>query len=346
MNLTSALEHVGLGRAAAALDPHPPCLSRLQRRLLSDFRYGLPQCAQPYAQMARELGTTEAHVIDNLAYLRATGVVKRLGPIFRHYRLGYSTFAAIAVPPSRMQTTMDVVGKFPEISNYCRREHHFNLWMVITAEHELRLRAVLRDVERKTGIFVLALPMLEDYPESAVAGRTPKVRIREPLAPATRRTVAAIRDGLPLVSRPYAALAAGVGTTETEVLRTVSALCADGTIKRWGVVTNPRALGFTSNAMAVWNVPDESVAAMGSCLARIDFVTLCDRRGRQLPDWPYNLYAFIDGRNHDSVITRIRSLAYYCGLEKVAGEILFERRPTAPHTTVGIPADQAANRAD
>ena len=41
--------------------------------------------------------------------------------------------------------------------------------------------------------------------------------------------------------------------------------------------------------MAVWDVPDAEVAGIGAALAGEPAVTLCYRRERALPEWPYNL---------------------------------------------------------
>lgn len=141
-----------------------------------------------------------------------------------------------------------------------------------------------------------------------------------------RELLVAVEDGLPLVSRPYAELAARVCMSEEEVIMRLSRLGTIGVLKRFGVVVRHHELGYTANAMSVWNVPDEDVDALGERLAGFEFVTLCYRRARALPHWPYNLYCMVHGHDRGTVREKIALLVRSCGLESVAHDVLFSRR--------------------
>lgn len=140
------------------------------------------------------------------------------------------------------------------------------------------------------------------------------------------RLIEALQRGLPLVPRPYAALAARVGLSETRVIALIRSLQNEGVIKRFGVIVRHHELGYRANAMVVWNVPDDQVTELGARIARLDYVTLCYRRARHLPQWPYNLYCMIHGRDRDRVRERISELIDICGLQGVLHEVLFSRR--------------------
>ncbi|RMF18977.1 MAG: Lrp/AsnC family transcriptional regulator, partial [Gammaproteobacteria bacterium] len=71
-----------------------------------------------------------------------------------------------------------------------------------------------------------------------------------------RRLKGLLRHGLPRIHRPWAALAAQLDASETDVLAQAQQWLADGTIKRMGLVVNHHALGYRHNAMVVFNVPD------------------------------------------------------------------------------------------
>ena len=58
-------------------------------------------------------------------------------------------------------------------------------------------------------------------------------------------------------------------------------------------------------------------------LAEEPAVTLCYRRPRRLPDWPYNLFCMIHGRERGEVETIIADLRQRHGLEAAAHEVLF-----------------------
>ena len=93
----------------------------------------------------------------------------------------------------------------------------------------------------------------------------------------------ALAEGLPLVSRPYAALAEQLGLSETTALEAVERLQHEGIISRFGVVVRHHELGYRANAMVVWDIPDSLVEKAGTALTAQPGVTLCYQRPRRLP---------------------------------------------------------------
>lgn len=141
-----------------------------------------------------------------------------------------------------------------------------------------------------------------------------------------RAFIRAIQEGIPLSRRPYARIGLELGMSEAEVIARIRALQEDGAIKRFGVVVNHRALGFRANGMVVWDIPDDQVDAAAARLAEMDCVTLCYRRPRRPPRWPYNLFTMVHGRDEAAVRARIDEMAREAGLEHVRREVLFSRR--------------------
>ncbi len=141
-----------------------------------------------------------------------------------------------------------------------------------------------------------------------------------------RKIVAGIQFGLPLVSRPYAEIGKAIGMPEAEVIERIQNLLARGLIKRMGVIVRHRALGYRANAMVVWDIPDQQVSELGKCMGGFEFVTLCYRRPRRLPDWRYNLFTMIHGRNREEVMDKLAFLIRRCQIENIAHEVLFSRR--------------------
>jgi DNA-binding Lrp family transcriptional regulator len=141
-----------------------------------------------------------------------------------------------------------------------------------------------------------------------------------------RRVLAAIQGGLPLVSRPYAEIGARLGLTEPEVIARLTRLKQSGVIRRFGVVVRHHEVGYGANAMVVWDVPDDAVTNLGRCLAGFDFITLCYRRPRRLPQWRYNLYCMIHGRDREEVLAHLEWMVNHCGLQELPHAALFSRR--------------------
>jgi len=137
--------------------------SVLERRLLNDFQRGLPLSPTPFADMAESLGVEEAEVIAGLRRLQDSGVVSRVGPVLRPNRVGTSTLAAMAVPPELLELVGALVSAYREVNHNYEREHRLNLWFVVTADSRDAIERVLNDIEDRTGLPVMDLPMLEDY---------------------------------------------------------------------------------------------------------------------------------------------------------------------------------------
>ncbi len=135
--------------------------------------------------------------------------------------------------------------------------------------------------------------------------------------------IQAIQDGLPLVERPYAAIGEAAGLSEDSVISRISALMECGDIKRFGIVVRHKELGYRSNAMVVWDLPDAWVDQLGERIGQMPFVTLCYRRPRRLPDWPYNLFSMIHGRDPESVLDQVEQIKQRAGLQHVSYAVLF-----------------------
>ena len=138
-------------------------LSVLEKHLLNDFQHDFPLDSRPYKKIADELGTTEEVVIDTLKQLKERGYVSRVGAVFRANSIGASTLAAMSVPENELENIAAMINEYSEVNHNYQREHHFNIWFVLTATDEHTLNAVIDDIERRTGHDVMYLPMLEDY---------------------------------------------------------------------------------------------------------------------------------------------------------------------------------------
>jgi len=138
-------------------------LNNLQKRLLDAYQRGLPLSSTPYADMAEELGVSENEVIASLSRLADTGVISRVGPVFRPGTIGVSTLAAMEVPETRLEEVAVLVNSYPEVNHNYEREHHFNLWFVVTAATEKRMQEILDDIEQRASLPLMSLPMQASY---------------------------------------------------------------------------------------------------------------------------------------------------------------------------------------
>lgn len=134
-----------------------------------------------------------------------------------------------------------------------------------------------------------------------------------PLDALDRRLIQATQDGLPLVPRPYHAIAAMLGAAPEQVMSRLRNLVALGVVRRIGAVPNHYALGYRANGMTVWDVDDSRVRELGARVGALDFVTHCYLRPRHSPIWPYNLFAMAHGRTRDEVAAKADAIAALLG---------------------------------
>lgn len=141
-----------------------------------------------------------------------------------------------------------------------------------------------------------------------------------------RRLIVATQAGLPLVARPYHALAETLGIAPADVQARLAALLASGVIRRIGAVPNHYALGYRFNGMTVWDVDDASIDALGERVGALSCVTHCYRRPRHLPDWPYNFFAMVHGRDRTEAEAGIAEIAALLGSACRARDVLYSSR--------------------
>jgi DNA-binding Lrp family transcriptional regulator len=143
--------------------PGTAALSELEKRLLDEYQHGFPLSPRPYQEIARQLGSDEAAVVAALKHLRKAGLISRIGAVVTPHKAGWSTLAAMAVPPERLEEVAELVSGYPEVNHNYQREHRLNLWFVVTGTDVLHVRSVLMAIEAHSGLAVLDLPLVEAY---------------------------------------------------------------------------------------------------------------------------------------------------------------------------------------
>ena len=310
-------------------------------RLLNEYQRGFPLVAQPFAEIAQAIGLDERTVLSAYRGWLQSGVVSRIGAVFAPRRVGASTLAALAAPAERLEEIAARVSAVAEVNHNYQREHAFNLWFVITAGSSQRLAEIVAGIERDTGCGVIVLPLEEEFhidlgfclaggeraaPAAPRATGTGFGDIACAMPGMERSLMTAVQAGLPLEPRPFEALGRTIGATEGMVVEMLEGWLHEGVVKRFGVVVRHHELGFRANAMCVWDVPDEVVHELGCRLAHEPAVTLCYRRSRALPAWPYSLYCMIHGKSRDEVLSARDDIARRLDLDRWAHEVLFSTR--------------------
>lgn len=136
----------------------------------------------------------------------------------------------------------------------------------------------------------------------------------------------ATQAGLPLTPQPYQRIAEQLGLTAEIVMTRMAAMQAKGIIRRIGAVPNHYKLGYRFNGMTVWNVPDDIINELGQKVGQLAFVSHCYHRPRHLPEWPYNLFAMVHGKNQEEVDNQIQQIAELLGGYVKGSDVLYSTR--------------------
>ncbi|MBO9676792.1 MAG: Lrp/AsnC family transcriptional regulator [Acidovorax sp.] len=305
----------------------------LDLALLNGWQRGFPLQREPFAAIGSTLGHDAATVLAAYARLQRGGALGRIGAVFAPGAGGASVLAAMAVPAGRLSTVAAAVSAHPGVNHNYEREHAINLWFVATGRDAAGVEGTLCAIEAETGLPVLRLPMLRPYridtafdlqgngPAATGATRS----ARTPLPPADRPLAALAEQGLPLIERPFDHWAAQLRMPVDAVLSMLECWLGQGLLSRFGVVVRHHELGYTANAMAVFDVPDAQVDACGEALAHARGVTLAYRRARA-HGWPYNLYCMVHGRDRLAVRAVLAQAVAQAGLAPWPQAVLFSRQ--------------------
>lgn len=301
-------------------------------RLLNAWQHSFPMVERPFDALGQPFGMAGTRVCETLHRALAQGQVSRVGAVFGVGAGGCGMLCAMQVPEHRLEAVAASVNAEPGVNHNYAREHRLNLWFVATAPDAQALQSIVARIEQSTALSVLRLPMRRAYridlgfdlfgaytPHQAAANDAP------PVPPHLHALAARLEHGLQLVERPYAELGSPLGLGEQDVIGYLRQWCAQGTLRRLGVILRHHEFGIVANAMAVFDLPSQAVDAAGARLASQPGVNLCYQRSAA-PGWPYTLYCMVHGRERSAVRAQVDAAAREAGLSDVPRELLFSAR--------------------
>ncbi|WP_254862324.1 Lrp/AsnC family transcriptional regulator [Halovivax gelatinilyticus] len=131
--------------------------------LIDGYQSGFPVEARPFRRLATDLDIDEREAFERVRRLVDSGIVRRFGAVLNPPVIGSSTLAAVKAPAERFDDVADVVNGYRQVNHNYARDHEWNMWFVVTAgSREVRDR-IIEEIESRTGLEVLVLPMLTDY---------------------------------------------------------------------------------------------------------------------------------------------------------------------------------------
>lgn len=105
-------------------------LDATDRALIVATQEGLPLSAEPYREIAAELAISEHEVIARLRRLLERGIIRRIGAVPNHFRLGYvaNGMTVWDVDDDHIDEVGRRVGALPVVSHCYRRPRALPDW--------------------------------------------------------------------------------------------------------------------------------------------------------------------------------------------------------------------------
>jgi len=114
--------------------------------------------ARPYAAVAKKLGITEQALISRIAAYQEEGVVRRMGIVYGHFKMGFNANALVVwqVPDAKLEATGKIFATFPAVTHcYARKAYAqwpYDLYTMVHAKTRKECDAIIAAMAAKSGI--------------------------------------------------------------------------------------------------------------------------------------------------------------------------------------------------
>lgn len=100
------------------------------RRIMHATQAGLPLTPEPYQTLAEQLGLSKTEVMQRMAAMQTSGIIRRIGAVPNHYKLGYrfNGMTVWDVPDEKIDELGQQVGQLPFVSHCYHRPRHKPDW--------------------------------------------------------------------------------------------------------------------------------------------------------------------------------------------------------------------------
>ena len=105
-------------------------LDAIDRKLISVTQSGFAIERSPYQTIANNMGTTQQDVIQRLSRMLSSGIIRRIGAVPNHYKLGLTANGMTVwdVEDEQLPELGNIIGQLDFVSHCYQRPRHLPLW--------------------------------------------------------------------------------------------------------------------------------------------------------------------------------------------------------------------------
>lgn len=135
------------------------------KAILREAQSRLPIAERPFLELGRTVGLSEDEVIERLAAMKRSGLVRRIGGNFNSASLGFSaTLCGAKVAPEKLDAFVAAVNAHHGVTHNYLRSHEFNVWFTFIAEDMAQIDEHLARLAEQTGVDeICSMPALEMF---------------------------------------------------------------------------------------------------------------------------------------------------------------------------------------
>lgn len=304
-------------------------LDSIDRKLLNLVQREFPLTEEPYADLGQRLGIDGDEVIHRIEQLKTRGIIRQISPVLDARSLGYqTTLVAMKVAENKLASAERLIGEHPGVSHSYERNHSLNLWFTLaippTADMETELQRLTSPIGAEA---VLNLPAIRLFKlgvyfdmdgdsQSKVSTISPPDGVlpqQVELSRTDRLIINELQQDLPLIPRPFTAIAASLSMDVEHFLAQCRSLQQRGIMRRFSAAINHNQAGFKANAMTCWVAPPDMVDVAGRKLASLREVSHCYER-KTNSRWRYNLFAMIHSHTREACQDIVSNVSREIGL--------------------------------
>lgn len=127
-------------------------IDQIDKRIIAFAQGDLPLIPRPFAQLAGELGISEAEVVERLQAMAESGVMRRFGATLRHQKTGFAANVMVAwlVPEADCDRVGERLASFRRVSHCYHREicdgFDFNIFSMVHGRSEKEVRQLVEEM--------------------------------------------------------------------------------------------------------------------------------------------------------------------------------------------------------
>ncbi len=128
--------------------------------LMRATQAGLPLAAQPYQQLAKQLNISTEQVMSRLTNMQQRGIIRRIGAVPNHYKLGYrfNGMTVWNVPDEQVNALGEQIGQLTFVSHCYQRPRHlpdwpYNLFAMVHAKTQQAVDGQIQQIAEILGDF-------------------------------------------------------------------------------------------------------------------------------------------------------------------------------------------------